>query len=256
MSDEFRALLRDAHARAGRCASLAISFHRTIRCNHHLSGDGGKLVSAFLAMRSECLELRRVGIALSDAHQSAFGTISKGTSPIPEHQRIVEYIGQLTAFVMLSCKMSRFNPDIESDVAALPGLFRSHYPAMHQVIGRLAALQGCFPADLDRCHDVALKEWITLSAGAARADTQTRPQATDASDTRGKNRKQFVPRNLDELKRLQRRVNRGVRQGETKAESVRDFVEETYPKLTTESATKAKVAALIRALNRHKGLLG
>jgi len=64
------------------------------------------------------------------------------------------------------------------------------------------------------------------------------------------------PRNLQELKAIRRKVDRGLKKGTSQQESVREHVEERYPKLQTEQAIRAKANALIRYLSRYKDLLG
>jgi hypothetical protein len=67
--------------------------------------------------------------------------------------------------------------------------------------------------------------------------------------------KKSYPRNLKEMKDLRRKVRKDKKQGMTQEESVREFVEERYPKLTTEEQILKKRNNLIRYLNRYKHLL-
>jgi hypothetical protein len=64
------------------------------------------------------------------------------------------------------------------------------------------------------------------------------------------------PRNLEELKTIARKVHRDKeKQGLPQKESVRDYVEEQYPKLVTEEQILKKCNNLIRSMNRYKHVL-
>jgi hypothetical protein len=66
--------------------------------------------------------------------------------------------------------------------------------------------------------------------------------------------KKSYPRNLKELKDLKSKVRTDKQQGMTQEDSVREFVEHRYPKLTTEEQILQKCSNLIRYLNRYKHL--
>jgi hypothetical protein len=72
-------------------------------------------------------------------------------------------------------------------------------------------------------------------------------------DTAAKSKKS-CPRNLKELKDLERRVRRDKQQGMTQEDSVREYVEKRYPNLATEDEILNKRDSLIRSLNRYKQL--
>jgi hypothetical protein len=67
--------------------------------------------------------------------------------------------------------------------------------------------------------------------------------------------KPSYPRNIQELKAVMRKVRKDKQQGMTQEQSVREFVEEHYRKLTTEEQILKRCNSLIRSLNRYKDLL-
>ena len=73
-------------------------------------------------------------------------------------------------------------------------------------------------------------------------------------DTAEKLKKSY-PRNLKVLKDIKRKVRRDKQHGMTQEQSVRDYVEEHYPKLTTDEAVLKKCNNLIRYMSRYKHLL-
>jgi hypothetical protein len=67
--------------------------------------------------------------------------------------------------------------------------------------------------------------------------------------------KKPYPRNLKELKAVKRKVRRDKKMGIPQEESVREYVEKCYPKITTEEQILKKRNSLIRYMNRYKHLL-
>jgi len=80
-------------------------------------------------------------------------------------------------------------------------------------------------------------------------------QPVDTKRDRRKEQKSSRPRNLPELKAVQKEIKTNKKQGISQRDSIRDYVEETYPKLETERQITAKVNALSRYLSRYRALL-
>lgn len=250
-SDEFRSLLKAAYDCAIRCVSLARGFHRIVRCTPNPSAQQeNKIIADLIGMYHEGSNLHAAGEELSKAFQE-FGTISTGKNPIGEHERIHKYRAQLTGLVQIACGLSRVNITIPSDISKLKTRFKAHYQAIRRTLAMVPEIVGCFQSDLADAHNRALKDWVALSGQMPIRKGETKSRL----DTQKKNTRVSKPRNLDELKRLQKRINKGERQHETKLESIRDFVETEFPKITTENAIQLKVQSLLRATNRYKHLL-
>jgi hypothetical protein len=81
------------------------------------------------------------------------------------------------------------------------------------------------------------------------------PRPVDTKKDKAEKIKLSCPRNLKELKDLKRKVHGDKQRGITQEESVRDSVEERYPKLATEEQILKKRNNLIRSMNRYKHLL-
>jgi hypothetical protein len=87
----------------------------------------------------------------------------------------------------------------------------------------------------------------------ARIVSASRP--VDTKKDNAEKVKLSYPRNLQELKAVTRKVCKDKQQGMTQEQSVREFVEENYPELTTEERILKKRDSLIRSLNRYKHVL-
>jgi hypothetical protein len=79
-------------------------------------------------------------------------------------------------------------------------------------------------------------------------------QVDKKKDTAEKLKKSY-PRNLKVLKDIKRKVRRDKQHGMTQEQSVREYVEEHYPKLTSEEQILKQCNNLIRYMSRYKHLL-
>jgi hypothetical protein len=116
-------------------------------------------------------------------------------------------------------------------------------------------LAGQFEPHIDDLATEAVREARMIAFNRERADLLS-PSPIQAQDTPKKNRKHNRPRNLDELKAVQKSVRHGEKRGLTKEAAVREYVEENCEGLHGGAEIGRKVGSLIRALNRYKHLLG
>jgi len=164
-TDEYRVLLKTAHEYADRCAKLARSLYRLIRSTHHLPVDGEhKFTTDFISLALANRALSAAGDALRQAQQETIGIISTAGSPITEHQQIWDYTARFVALIMIQSKISRLQPEDESQFAWVRGLLKTHYREVHLNIACEKMLSVGSPQSLAQCHDTAWREWLAISA--------------------------------------------------------------------------------------------
>jgi hypothetical protein len=274
---EFRAILAAAHQAAVYCIVNARNL-RFLILQSSVCPPDDTIACHVIAIERRIEEVRTTGRALGKAYRENIdGTLSGwvATSPIKEHEDVIDAASSLVRAIAAGFPQTPKENGSDGSVTEWYSLqVRKRYSAIRERVKKLTQLDGFrHQADLARVHDAALKEWIALLTGT-HAKEQPPQQGTAievretpipsgkgngvrlsvGSDRLPKKKSVRTPRNPDELKRAYSAIKRGKRRGETKGESVRNHVEQEYPKLTTEGAIVAKTNALLRRLNDYKDL--
>jgi len=137
---------------------------------------------------------------------------------------------------------------------ALPDSFRNTLTTCETVVANHFRDDNANPSTAFQRAESSLKpnlneveDWLNL----VELNSDDKPQDT-ISDTPKKSKKDPMPRNPKELKAVHRKILMERKNGTSKQDAIRDYVEENCSEAATELKIKRKVNALLRELNRYK----